>query len=135
MELADKNSRLHHPDEELTQAHLDKLIAVSLILDMHDGREPKEKMLYFMEDGRVLKVNEVDLMLRSGKELEYVLFMFKVRNAACARWEKKMKDVVTLQKMGLMAKAEYMPKYIIFSLASLPSCISKMRLIAIRLSK
>ena len=45
--LADKNSRLHHPDEELTQAHLDNLIAISLILDMHDGKEAREKMIYF----------------------------------------------------------------------------------------
>ena len=90
---------MHHPDEELTQAHLDKLIEVSLILDMHDGKEPREKMLYFMEDGRVLKVNEEDLMLRRRKELERVLFLFKIRNAACARWQKKIKDSVKSSRM------------------------------------
>ena len=112
LDLADKSSMLHKVDEELTQAHLDKLVSVSLILDMHDGREPKEKMLYFMEDGRVLKVNEDDLMLRSGKELEYVLFLFKIKNDACARWKKKMEDVIDLQKKGMMARAEYKPKYV-----------------------
>ena len=43
--FTDKDSLLHNLDEKLTQAHLDKLISVSLIVDMHDGAEPKEKML------------------------------------------------------------------------------------------
>ena len=92
--LDDVNTKIHDLDEELTHAHLDKLISVSLIEDMHDEREPKQKMLYFMEDGRVLKINEEDLMIRTRRELEHVLFLFRIENAACRRWEKKIKDAI-----------------------------------------
>ena len=112
--LDDVNIKIHDLDEELTQAHLDKLIAVSLIEDMHDGREPRQKMLYFMEDGRVLKINEEDLMVRTRRELEHVLFLFKVEDAASERWEKKIKDAIKFAKTGFMIEKEWKPKYIGF---------------------
>ena len=66
-----------------------------------------------MKDGKVLQINETDLMLRSGKELEHVLFLFKVRNSTCARWKKKIKASIALQRKGLMPRTgEFKPKYI-----------------------
>ena len=44
------NARLTEKlSDEISQKHLDKLISVQLIVDMHDGVEPKVKMLYFCE--------------------------------------------------------------------------------------
>ena len=42
-------------DESLSQEHLDRLMCVSLIMDQMDGSEDKEKMIYFLEDGRNYK--------------------------------------------------------------------------------
>ena len=110
--LDDVNAKIHSLDEELTQAHLDKLIAVSLIEDMYDGKEPREKMMYFMEDGRVLKVNEGDLMIRTRKELEHVLYLFNIKNAACEKWERGIRHSIQVAKTGLMTEKEWSPKYI-----------------------
>ena len=34
--------------EEISQKNLDELISVQLIVDLHDGTDPKVKMLYFL---------------------------------------------------------------------------------------
>ena len=39
--------------EEVSQKHLDELISVQLVVDMHDGTTTKVKMLYFLRNGRV----------------------------------------------------------------------------------
>ena len=39
--------------EEISQKNLDELISVQLVVDMHDGTDPKVKMLYFLKEGKV----------------------------------------------------------------------------------
>ena len=112
LRLDDANTKIHNLDEELTQAHLDKLIAVSLIEDLFDGKEPKQKMLYFMKDGRVLKVSEEDLLIRTRKELEHVLYLLNIENAACEKWERRIRQSIQFAKTGLMTEKEWSPKYI-----------------------
>ena len=44
------NARLTEKlSDEISQKLLDKLISVQLIVDMHDGVDPKVKMLYFLQ--------------------------------------------------------------------------------------
>ena len=54
-----------------------------------DGNTDKEKMIYFLEDGLNYKLNEIELMQKSWKELEHVLFLFKEKNSVCSRWKKQ----------------------------------------------
>ena len=44
--------------EKVSQKHLDELIYVQLVVDMHDGSTPKVKMLYFLRNGRVFILSE-----------------------------------------------------------------------------
>ena len=53
--------------DEILQKHLVKLISVLLIFNMHDGVEPKVKMLYFLKNGTVVMLSEHETF---AKELE-----------------------------------------------------------------
>ena len=99
-------------DESLSQEHLDRLMSVSLIVDQMDGNADKEKMIYFLEDGLNYKINELELMQKSWKELEHVLFMFKEKNVVCSRWKERMEATAALQKRCIQVNAEYKPKYL-----------------------
>ena len=77
-----------------------------------DGNEDKEKMIYFLEDGRNYKINENELMQKNWKELEHVLFMFKEKNAVCSRWKKRIEATAALQKKCMQVSTEYKPKYL-----------------------
>ncbi|KAL6498282.1 hypothetical protein OROGR_028679 [Orobanche gracilis] len=99
--------------EELSQKHLDKLISVHLIIDMHDGPKPKQKMLYFLEYGKVYKITEHDLLVKSWKEREYVLFLLKEENVVFKRWRARIKASIAEQKRNLKIKQdECKPKYL-----------------------
>lgn len=50
--------------EPLFQKHLEKLILVQMIVDFFDGDGTQEKMLYFLEDETIFKLNEQDLLLK-----------------------------------------------------------------------
>lgn len=52
-------------DEEPSQKHLDKLISVQQVIDTFYGSEPKEMLVYFLEDGRNFKLSDVDLFKKS----------------------------------------------------------------------
>ena len=111
-QLKDSAPLIRKIDESLSQEHLDRLMSVSLIMDQMDGNADKEKMIYFLEDGLNYKLNEIELMQKSWKELEHVLFMFKEKNAVCSRWKKRMEATAALQKRCIQVNAEYKPKYL-----------------------
>ena len=67
-----------------------------------------------MEDGRVLKINEENLMIRTRRELEHVLFFFNIENAACEKWERRIRQSIQFAKTGLMTEKEWKHKYIGF---------------------
>ena len=111
-QLKDSAPLIRRVDESLSQEHLDRLMCVSLIMDQMDGNTDKEKMIYFLEDGRNYKINEIELMQKNWKELEHVLFMFKEKNAVCSRWKKRIEATAALQKKCLQVSTEYKPKYL-----------------------
>ena len=111
-QLKDSAPLIRKIDESLSQEHLDRLMSVSLIMDQMDGNADKEKMIYFLEDGLNYKLNEIELMQKSWKELEHVLFMFKEKNAVCSRWKKRMEATAAFQKRCIQVNAEYKPKYL-----------------------
>ena len=111
-QLGDPAPLLRRIDETLSQEHLDRLISVNLIMDQVDGRTDKEKMIYFLEDGQNYKINEVELMQKNWKELEYVMFMFKEKNSICKRWRRRMEATAALQKKCIQVNREFKPKYL-----------------------
>ncbi|KAK1388239.1 hypothetical protein POM88_016417 [Heracleum sosnowskyi] len=73
----------------------------------------KEFLLYFMADGRVYKVTESDINLKSYEELEYVLYLLKVKNrsthdAALVIRERMLRSKIIL---GGGVSSAYIPKY------------------------
>ena len=111
-QLKDSAPLIRRVDESLSQEHLDRLMSVSLIMDQMDGNEDKEKMIYFLEDGRNYKINEIELIQKNWKELEHVLFMFKEKNVVCSRWKKRIEATAALQKKCIQVSTEYKPKYL-----------------------
>ena len=111
-QLKDSAPLIRKIDESLSQEHLDRLMCVSLIVDQMDGNADKEKMIYFLEDGLNYKINEIELMQKSWKELEHVLFLFKEKNAVCSRWKKRIEATAALQKKCIQVSTEYKPKYL-----------------------
>ncbi|KAK1365854.1 hypothetical protein POM88_041415 [Heracleum sosnowskyi] len=94
----------------ITQENLDMLDSVQLIF--HKGLK-KDFLLYFMNDGRVYRIAESDIDLKSYQELEYVLYLLKVKNrnthnAATFIRQKMQRSKVMLG--GGVSKV-YIPKY------------------------
>ncbi|KAK1360837.1 hypothetical protein POM88_045311 [Heracleum sosnowskyi] len=94
-----------------TQENLDKLESVQLIF--HRVLK-KQFLLYFMSDGSVYRVGESDINLKSWEELEYVLYLLKVKNrhthnVAQILREKMLRSKVMLG--GGEVSNAYIPKY------------------------
>ncbi|KAK1404787.1 hypothetical protein POM88_004392 [Heracleum sosnowskyi] len=94
----------------ITQESLDMLESVQMIF--HKVLK-KEFLLYFMADGRVYKVAESDINLKSYEELEYVLYLLKVKNrnthdAALVIRERMLKSKIML---GGGVSSAYIPNY------------------------
>ncbi|KAK1381633.1 hypothetical protein POM88_028377 [Heracleum sosnowskyi] len=94
----------------VSQESLDKLESVQMVY--HKGLK-KEFLLYFMSDGRVYRVGEADVQLKLWEELEYVLYLLKVKNksthdAAIVLRDRMMKSKVLL---GGGVSSAYIPKY------------------------
>ncbi|KAK1396131.1 hypothetical protein POM88_005994 [Heracleum sosnowskyi] len=90
----------------------DKAGLDSVQLIFHKGLK-KDFLLYFMNDGRVYRVAESDIDLKSYQELEYVLYLLKVKNrnthnAATFIRQKMQRSKVMLG--GGISKV-YIPKY------------------------
>ena len=56
--LEDSAKLTENINEEILQKHLDELISVQLVVDMHDGTTLKVKMLYFLRIGKVFMLSE-----------------------------------------------------------------------------
>ncbi|KAL6500615.1 hypothetical protein OROHE_025412 [Orobanche hederae] len=74
----------------------------------------KDVLLYFMTDGRVYKVTEDDVKLKTWEELEHVLYLFKVKNQRTYDAAEELKKLVLKSKKLLKVKTiyPYVPKYI-----------------------
>ncbi|KAK1399232.1 hypothetical protein POM88_009095 [Heracleum sosnowskyi] len=94
----------------ITQESLDMLESVQMVF--HKVLK-KEFLLYFMTDGRVYKVAESDINLKSYEELEYVLYLLKIKNrsthdAALVIRERMLRSKIML---GGGVSSAYIPKY------------------------
>ena len=58
--------------EVVTQKDLVKVDSVQNLIDTHDGTSDKEKMAIFLNTGRVYRIAENDLLLKSLRELEHI---------------------------------------------------------------
>ncbi|KAK1363787.1 hypothetical protein POM88_039348 [Heracleum sosnowskyi] len=94
----------------VTQENLDKLESVQLIF--HRVLK-KQFLLYFMSDGRVYKVEESDVNLKSWEELEYVLYLLKVKNRHTHDVAQVLRDKMLRSKamLGGGVSSVYIPKY------------------------
>ncbi|KAK1397459.1 hypothetical protein POM88_007322 [Heracleum sosnowskyi] len=94
----------------VTQENLDKLESVQLIF--HRILK-KQFLLYFMSDGRVYKVGESDVNLKSWEELEYVLYLLKVKNRYTHDVAQVLREKMLRSKamLGGGVSSVYIPKY------------------------
>lgn len=72
-------------------------------------------MLYFLEDGRIFKLNEHDLLLKQWQELEYNLYLMKSMNASIRRWAERINRAINEKQNGTRVKSggTYISKYIL----------------------
>ena len=54
--------------EAVTQKDLDKIKSVQILMDTCDGTGDKEKIAIFLNTGRVYRISEADLLLKSLRE-------------------------------------------------------------------
>ncbi|KAK1403291.1 hypothetical protein POM88_002896 [Heracleum sosnowskyi] len=94
----------------VTQENLDKLESVQLIF--HRILK-KQFLLYFMSDGRVYKVGESDVNLKSWEELEYVLYLLKVKTRYTHDVAQVLREKMLRSKamLGGGVSSVYIPKY------------------------
>ncbi|KAK1369518.1 hypothetical protein POM88_035610 [Heracleum sosnowskyi] len=94
----------------VSQESLDKLESVQMVY--HRGLK-KEVLLYFMSDGRVYRVGEADVQLKLWEELEYVLYLLKVKNKSTHDVALVLKDRMMKSKvlLGGGVSSAYIPKY------------------------
>ena len=59
----------------VTRKDLDKVESVQILIDTHDGTGDKEKMAIFLNSGRVYRISEADLLLKSLRELEHIQYI------------------------------------------------------------
>ncbi|KAL8116520.1 hypothetical protein AgCh_022872 [Apium graveolens] len=68
------------PLEDVTQKHLDKVISVQVVLDVHDKHNVKENLILFLEDGRIYQMSESDVLNKSLKELQFFHYLLEVKS-------------------------------------------------------
>ena len=73
----------------------------------------KSVLLYFMKDGRVYKVRDEDIVLKIWEELEYVLYLLKIKNQYTFDAARVIRSTMLKQKAmdGNKSTASYVPKY------------------------
>ena len=111
--LEDSARLTENLSEEISQKHLDELISVQLIVDMHDGTTPKVKMLYFLRNGKVFMLSKQELALKHLKELEHVLYLLNPKDEECKRWAESIKrSIHEKKKVPELRNKRFSPKYI-----------------------
>ncbi|KAK1361759.1 hypothetical protein POM88_046233 [Heracleum sosnowskyi] len=101
---------LVEPGVGVTQENLDALESVQLI--HHKGLK-KDFLLYFKADGRVYRVGEADIGLKMKEELEYVLYILKVKNQRTHQASEVLRSRMVKARAlcGLKTAGAYIPKY------------------------
>ena len=96
----------------MTQKDLDRIESAQILIDTHDGPEDKEKIVIFLESGRVYRISEADLLIKSLKELEHIHYMLEIKNEASRRWSDRMKRTIQEKRRfyGISSEAEYVPR-------------------------
>ena len=81
-------------------------------MDTHDGTGDKEKIAIFLNTGRVYRISEADLLLKSLRELEHIHYMLEIKNEATQRWSDLMKRTIVEKRRfyGISPDEEYIPK-------------------------
>ena len=100
-------------DQELSLEHLDKVLSVQVILDTHDKRT---RLAYFLDGGKVYRIDDVEILKRSLKELEHIHYLLEVKNETTRNWSESLKRTVSNKRKhsGKGSKGEYIPKYLTY---------------------
>ncbi|KAK1393465.1 hypothetical protein POM88_012521 [Heracleum sosnowskyi] len=104
------HSSLAEPGIGVSQESLDKLESVQMVY--HRGLK-KEVLLYFLSDGRVYRVGEADVQLKLWEELEYVLYLLKIKNRSTHNVALVLRErmLKTKAMLGGGVSSAYIPKY------------------------
>ncbi|KAL8115431.1 hypothetical protein AgCh_022066 [Apium graveolens] len=92
--IGDVKAKVYRGEANAFIDHLDNLIIVYIVKDTFNGVAPKEKLLYFLEDGRVMKLSEEDLAHNSSKELKYVLYLINGEDDTTTKWVKTLEGAI-----------------------------------------
>lgn len=84
----------HKPLEEVTRKHLDKVISAQIVMDTYDGNEDKEIIVLFLEDGRVYRLSESDVLNKSLKKLQHMYYLLELKSEATRRWLNFLKKTI-----------------------------------------
>ncbi|KAL8109985.1 hypothetical protein AgCh_025915 [Apium graveolens] len=98
--------------ENVKLEYLQKIIYIHIVLDLFETNKTKEKMLYFLESRKRLKISQDQMRDKPWQELEYVIPLLKVINFTTARWSAYLKDLIYRKQRGMTYKSKYTPKYI-----------------------
>ena len=103
-------SSLSVPGKGVTQEQLDQLESVQMV---YSALLKNCVLLYFMKDGRVYKIREEDVALKIWEELEYVLYLLKIKNQYTFDVARVIRSTMLKQKAMAENKstASYVPKY------------------------
>ncbi|KAK1402363.1 hypothetical protein POM88_001968 [Heracleum sosnowskyi] len=104
------HTSLAEPGVGVTQENLDTLESVQLIY--HRGLK-KYFLLYFKSDGRVYRGSEDDIGLKMKEELEYVLYLLKVKNQRTHQAAEVLRSRMMKARIlsGLKSAGSYIPRY------------------------
>ncbi|KAK1393574.1 hypothetical protein POM88_012630 [Heracleum sosnowskyi] len=104
------HTSLAEPGVGVTQENLDTLESVQLIY--HRGLK-KDFLLYFKSDGRVYRVSEDDIGLKMKEELEYVLYLLKVKNQRTHQAAEVLRSRMMKARIlsGLKSAGSYIPRF------------------------
>ncbi|KAL8104641.1 hypothetical protein AgCh_028751 [Apium graveolens] len=77
------------PGQEVTIDHLNRLEALKIIIDKHNGSKPKEKIMLMLEGDQVQVLSSDKLLMMSTNELKYIHYLLMVENQSSKEWLKQ----------------------------------------------
>ena len=104
-------SSLAEPKKRITQKNLDKLESAEMV---RWKSEKKDILLYFLTDGNVFRVTKYHLHLKLDEELEYVIYIMRVRNQASFQCINDIREILANRKIRTARRLDgpYVPKYV-----------------------
>ena len=87
-----KHSNLTEIGDNVILEDLQKIISVQIVID-----HAEEKIIYFLESGRSLRLNQKQIRDKPWQELELIATILKVTNSITSRWSAFINNLIQLK--------------------------------------